>query len=61
MPKGYCVHAWSHQISEGMSIVLCFLLLLSRENMMERIKQIQLFCIFPCFVGFARVFLLPTC
>lgn len=46
MPRGYCVHAWSHQISGGMSIILYFLLLLSRDNVMERTKQIQLFCIF---------------
>lgn len=55
MPKGFCVHAWSHQTSDGMSILLYFLLPLSRDNMMERTKQIQLFSIFPFFVGFASV------
>lgn len=60
MPKGYCVHAWSPWICDDMSIVLYFLLLMGRDNMMERTKQIQLFCICPCFVGFGEVFLLPT-
>lgn len=38
------------------SILLCFLLLLSRDNMMERTKQIQLFCIFPCFCQICKSF-----